>query len=89
MGWQIFSLTNLSSKKLGIGNPLALHRNEDLELSSWTHKTIFNYQGLKEFFAVHGFNCISMKGAGYYPLPSCIGRLDKRHSHFITVKAYK
>ncbi len=28
LGWQMFSLTNLSDRRLGIGNPLALHRGE-------------------------------------------------------------
>jgi ubiquinone/menaquinone biosynthesis C-methylase UbiE len=89
LGWQIFSLTNISSKKMGIGNPLALHRNEKIDLISWTHKTIFNYLGLKEFFSVYGFKNIEIKGAGYYPFPSFFGRIDTRHSHFITLRAYK
>lgn len=28
-------------------------------------------------------------GAGYYPFPAVFGRFDVRHSHFITIKAYK
>jgi len=89
LGWQIFSLTNISSKKSGIGNPLAIHSGETMQLSSWTHKTIFNYRGLKDFFSTYDFTNPSIKGAGYYPLPSYFGKLDPRHSHFITLKAYK
>ncbi|MCI4626240.1 MAG: class I SAM-dependent methyltransferase [Candidatus Magnetoovum sp. WYHC-5] len=91
MGWQMFSLTNVSNKLSGIGNPLALHRKESdfITLSSWTHKTIFNYLGLKELFEVYGFEKISIKGAGYYPLPAVLGNFDVRHAHFITLKGYK
>jgi ubiquinone/menaquinone biosynthesis C-methylase UbiE len=89
MGWQIFSLTNISSKKMGIGNPLAIHRGNKIELSSWTHKTIFNYLGLREFIETYGFKIIKISGAGYYPFPSFFGNIDKKHSHFLTVKAYK
>jgi 2-polyprenyl-3-methyl-5-hydroxy-6-metoxy-1,4-benzoquinol methylase len=88
-GWQIFSSTNMSSKTSGIGNPLALHRTEDIDLSSWTHKTIFNYRGFKEIFEAYGFKVESIKGAGYFPLPGIIGTIDVRHSHFITIKIRK
>lgn len=89
MGWQIFSLTNVTSKALGIGNPLAYYRNEPLELSSWLHKTIFNIRGLKELFEVYGFQVEEVKGAGYFPLPSSLGLFDVTHSHFITIKIRK
>lgn len=89
MGWQMFSLTNFSGLTSGIGNPLALHRGEAVELKSWTHKTIFNYRGLKEFFQVHGFKNVKILGAGYYPFPSFFGLLDPRHAAFITLVAEK
>lgn len=89
MGWQIFSLTNVTSKALGIGNPLSYYRNEPLELSSWLHKTIFNIRGLKELFEVYGFQIEEVKGAGYFPLPSSLGVFDVTHSHFITIKVRK
>ncbi len=89
MGWQIFSLTNISAKQLGIGNPLAVLKGRHLNLSSWTHKTIFNYLGLKEFFQMHGFKDIQIKGSGYHPLPVQLGNIDVRHSHFITIKGRK
>jgi len=89
MGWQIFSLTNCSNKLSGIGNPLAIHRNESGVLQSWTHKVIFNYRGLKELFEIFGFNNIEILGAGYYPFPAGMGKWDPRHSHFLTLRAWK
>lgn len=89
LGWQMFSLTNISSKKSGIGNPLAIHRGKVIDLSSWTHKTIFNYRGLLEFFEVYNFVNIKIVGAGYYPFPPSFGKIDPRHSHYITIKCYK
>jgi len=88
-GWQIFSSTNVSVKKLGIGNPWALHRGEQDHLQTWTHKVIFSYRGLKEFCEVHGFRVIRIRGAGYYPLPAWLGDVDVRHAHFITVVCEK
>jgi SAM-dependent methyltransferase len=89
MGWQIFSLTNVSSLGLGVGNPFAIHRGERLQLTSWTHKTIFNFRGLIEIFMLHGFTVQAATGAGYHPLPAKLGLIDRRHAHFITVKAQK
>lgn len=89
MGWQTFSLTNLSSLQSGVGNPLALHRGSKDFSSTWTHKVIFNYRGLIEFLELHGFRNIVVKGAGYYPLPTAFAKLDPRHAHFITLSAQK
>ena len=90
-GWQIFSLTNVSRKYAAIGNPLAIHHGEQLHMpaDSWTHKTIFNYRGLKDLFKAYGFKNVTVTGAGYYPLFAGVGRIDPRHAHFITLKAYK
>ncbi len=88
MGWQIFSMTNVSTECIGLGNPWAMHRGESA-LPSWTHKTIFNYRGLVEFFQIHRFTGIKVEGAGYHPLPPQLGKLDVRHSHFLTLKAFK
>lgn len=90
LGWQIFSLTCLSVKKGGLGNPLAIHRNEARATGSWTHKTIFNYRGLREFWEAYGFRLMAVRGgAGYYPLPARIGQIDPRHSHYLTMKFRK
>lgn len=89
LGWQMFSLTNLSSVRSGIGNPASIHRGSVGEMSSWTHKTIFSYLGLKEFFEAHRFKVKAISGAGYFPLPYWFGKLDKRHSHFLTILVTK
>jgi SAM-dependent methyltransferase len=89
MGWQIFSLTNISEKKSGLGNPMAIHRHESGLQKSWTHKTIFNYRGLIEVLECYHFKNVKITGEGYYPLPSFVGRWDKRHAHFITLCGIK
>jgi 2-polyprenyl-3-methyl-5-hydroxy-6-metoxy-1,4-benzoquinol methylase len=89
MGWQIFSLTNVSSLKAGLGNPFAIQRGGDPYTGTWTHKTIFNYRGLIEMFEAHRFSETVVKGAGYFPLPAFLGRIDPRHSAFITILARK
>ncbi len=89
LGWQIFSLTNMSKLKAGIGNPMALLREQQIEFGTWTHKVIFNYRGLQEFFTAHGFTDLQIKGAGYYPFPTSVANLDPRHSHFLTIAGRK
>jgi SAM-dependent methyltransferase len=89
MGWQIFSLTNVSPRVGGLGNPFALHRGESGMISSWTHKTIFNYRGLWEIHKVHGLQPRRVTGAGYHPLPPRVGRFDPRHAHLLAVMAVK
>ena len=89
LGWQIFSLTNVSSKKLALGNPLALNKGDLISFSSWTHKVIFNYLGFKDIFKAYDFKNVVIKGAGYHPLPPSVALLDARHAHFIVAKAVK
>lgn len=89
LGWQMFSLTNLSRRSLGVGNPLSIHRKEKGHLSSWTHKVIFSYRGLTEFLENYGFRVEAIKGAGYYPFPSQFGLIDTRHAHFLAIKITK
>lgn len=89
MGWQPFSLTNISLKSLGVGNPLALHRSKQISSSSMEHLRLFSYLGLKEIFELHGFKVEKILGAGYYPLPSIISRFDPKHSAFLTIKVRK
>lgn len=89
MGWQIFSLTSVSVRARSVGNPLALHRAAPPPRILDTHRTIFNYRGLIEILRVHGLSAVRLVGAGYYPLPASIGRIDVRHCHFMTVRAQK
>lgn len=86
-GWQPFSLTNVTSTRMGLGNPLAVHRHSDWEHGeTWQHQRVFAYQGLREIFEAHAFEVEQILGAGYYPLPSRVARIDSRHAAFLTVK---
>lgn len=87
LGWQAFSLTNVSHRNPGIGNPLANLRGSEPLHRGWEHLRVFSYRGLIELFEIHGFEDVRILGAGYYPLPATVGRLDRRHSAFITVVA--
>lgn len=88
MGWQIFSLTNFSNRRNGIGNPLALHK-EKSDLKFWNHVRIYNIRGLKEYLGVFSFKVEKISGAGYFPLPASFGNFDKTHCHFMTFKIRK
>jgi SAM-dependent methyltransferase len=88
-GWQMFSLTNVSPRAGGLGNPLALHRGAQEGMASWTHKTIFNYRGLLEILDLYGLRPTAVRGAGYHPLPVRTGRWDARHAHLLAVRAVK
>lgn len=87
MGWQTFSLSAVSRLKSGIGNPLALHQGHAAFTGKWTHKVIFNHRGLKDFLTTHGFDAVKILGAGYYPLPTWVAKVDPVHAHFITAMA--
>ncbi|MFA5128299.1 MAG: class I SAM-dependent methyltransferase [Patescibacteria group bacterium] len=89
MGWQIFSLTNFSGQKRGIGNPFALRHGNSDGLKSWTHIRIYNIRGLKEYFESYNFKVEEIRGAGYFPFPAFFGNFDKTHSHFMTFKIRK
>ncbi len=88
-GWQMFSLTNFSNQKESIGNPWALHQNDKQGNSYWNHVRIYNIRGLKEYCKSFGFKVESIVGAGYFPLPAILGKLDVTHAHFITIKVRK
>ncbi len=87
LGWQPFSLTNVSTAQASIGNPLSNLRHLENLGSGWQHVRVFAYRGLIELFQAHGFVDVHIKGAGYYPLPSRFGAWDPRHAAFITVVA--
>ena len=89
MGWQIFSLTNISSKKFGIGNPMSIHKNDPVHLPSWNHMRIYNIRGLKEYAEIFEFKTEEIRGSGYFPFSAFWGNIDKIHCHFITLKIRK
>lgn len=83
LGWQPFSLTNVSRLRGGIGNPIALNAMNDGFEFPLQHHRIFSLRGLTELLAVHSFSKIGSAGSGYHPLPPQIGRIDASHAHFI------
>jgi ubiquinone/menaquinone biosynthesis C-methylase UbiE len=89
MGWQIFSLTNISARRLGIGNPLAMFRLQKIRYASFGHMRVYNFYGLKEYLEVMGFTVERIAGAGYFPFPNWMGNVDRVHAHFITFKVRK
>jgi SAM-dependent methyltransferase len=89
LGWQPFSLTNVSTEG-HIGNPLGLVVGGDIGHSvpdavTWQHRRVFATRGLVDLHKAHGFTALECWGAGYYPLPRYLGRLDSAHAAFITV----
>jgi SAM-dependent methyltransferase len=88
LGWQPFSLTNVSITR-PIGNPLGLWANgapsEASDLVSWQHRRVFAAHGLVDLHRAHGYTDLQLLGAGYYPLPRDLARLDSAHAAFITV----
>jgi len=88
--WQQFSLTNVSARRMGLGNPLAVHRGEAWEYpSSWQHRRVFAYRGLVELFEAHGLAVETVRGSGYYPLPRRVAEWDPRHAAFLSLRARK
>lgn len=93
LGWQPFSLTNISSVISGVGNPMALHRGESGQSTPMQHLRIFTIRALVELLESQDFQVLSTLGAGYYPLRKRLAevacRYDKVHAAFIIVKAIK
>jgi ubiquinone/menaquinone biosynthesis C-methylase UbiE len=91
LGWQPFSLTNVSTSKFSIGNPLSPHYQEPTQHPpQWQqHTRIFAYRGLKEVFENQGLKVEKILGAGYYPLPGWLAKIDPKHSAFLIIKVRK
>jgi SAM-dependent methyltransferase len=87
LGWQPFSLTNVSEAAKAVGNPLGIHRGEEGEARG--HLRVFAYRGLRELFELHGFMVKDVLGAGYFPLPRRLAQIDPRHAAFLTIAAYR
>ncbi len=89
-GWMPMSSANYSKIKYNVGNPLALHNNEDTTYpESFQHIRVLSIRGLLDLFKLHGFRLEKIKGAGYYPLPAKFARLDVTHAAFLTAKFRK
>ncbi|MFZ2664323.1 MAG: class I SAM-dependent methyltransferase [Patescibacteria group bacterium] len=91
LGYQPFDLSNIS-KKGNVGNPLCLWSDTESENSSrrsWQHLRLFTIYSLSKFLGKYGFSVVSSMSSGYYPLPNIFSRIDKKHSHYFVLKAYK
>ena len=89
LGWQPFSLTNISGRKGGVGNPFALHRDDGGASIPMQHRRLFTVPALTDLMAAFNGDKIRSVGAGYYPLPATVGRIEPLHAHFITVAAVR
>jgi SAM-dependent methyltransferase len=89
LGWQAFSLTNVTQWAAGLGNPLANLRGEGGFDAGWQHHRIFSHRGLKELLRLHGFTDVEIHGSGYYPLPARFAKLDPRHAAFVIAQGRK
>ena len=93
MGWQPFSLTNISSVEAGVGNPVALHRGGEGVPVPMQHLRIFTVRALCELGALHDFEPAAVMGAGYFPFAGrmalWLSERDPRHCIFITVALRK
>jgi SAM-dependent methyltransferase len=93
LGWQPFSLTNISTLSVGVGNPVALHRGEEGIPVPMQHLRIFTVRALCELGALHSFETECDMGAGDFPftgkVASWMSARDPRHCIFITVALRK
>ncbi len=89
LGWTPFDFTNCSTKVLGIGNPLAVHRGESDHHATWTHKCIYNPRWFKEWSEAYGLKHVKTRGAGYYPLPAKVGAWFPGHAAFMILTSRK
>jgi SAM-dependent methyltransferase len=90
LGYMPMSSSNFSSIHYNVGNPLALHTGKPACLpESWQHVRVLTLRGLVDIFRLHGFTVTGFRGAGYYPFPARIGRLDPTHAAFVTVRFTK
>lgn len=89
-GWAPFDMSNSSTRKWSIGNPLSLHKDEkNIYGPTWAHKCVYTTRWLKEWYELYGFKFVDVAGAGYFPLPAVFGKFEKTHAALITLKFRK
>jgi len=89
IGWQQFSLANVSSRRSGIGNPFSLAPGSMGWPFPMQHHRLFTPRALRELLELHGLTGVRCLGAGYYPLPTSLARFDATHAALITLSARK
>jgi len=84
LGWQPMPIH--VSDEVIVGNPLNPERGEP-HAAGRTHLRLFTGRALEELCAHHGLERISLRTAGYYPLPPRLARLatrlDSLHGAFL------
>lgn len=84
LGYQPFSLSNMSVKKWKLGNPFLLY--PEAKGTEWMiHRSMFTTFALKDFFGAWGYEVVKTIPSGYYPFPNnwignTLAKLDPRHS---------
>jgi SAM-dependent methyltransferase len=70
-----------------VGNPLNPLDGRPHDDIGRTHQRLFTGRALTELCALHGLELVSLRSAGYYPLPPLLGRpaarLDPTHGAFL------
>ena len=78
------------SNKALVGNVSDPRDGEQHPFDGDGHLHIFSYQGLRELCLYHGLDILSMRTAGYYPLPPGVARLackvDNVHGMYLIAK---
>lgn len=85
MGWQ--PLPCNVSDWVHLGNPCNAFPDCEHDVRGQTHLRVFTGKALTALAEHHGLRPVSERGAGYYPLPTAIGRrlasIDRRHAAFL------
>lgn len=93
MGWQPFPMTIYSEKRVGIGNPIKLHRGEDVQHPGMLHTRVYTLRALKELLELHNFEITMAAGSGYYPFPTraanFMSKRDPNHTVIQFIEAVK
>lgn len=96
MGWQpSVSAYGVANKVLG--NPFALEGDfkveKDDELGELSHNKVLAYQMIVDAYHDAGYKIEKIVGVGYFPFYGVISQLfcffDKKHSHWLIIKARK
>jgi hypothetical protein len=82
-------LTNSSTLAKGIGNPMAVHGGEKVELATWTHKCIYTPRWLFEWQKLYGLIQTNRMATGFYPFPASWGNIFKNHAAFMIITTKK
>ena len=77
------------SRRFHIGNIFSPHFGEEIGKDEMTHKTVFTFFGLSQLLEAHGLFVEKALGAGYFPFPNGLARIDPVHARLIAVKVRK